>query len=142
MSRLHESVDEISHITHLLCVKIAFLGCPTSRWLAASLLTRLAGGDSGVAVWRLPTYDRVPRGSPADAPPARPSARCSRWHCSGGRCCNAPHGPRPDAVHLPATAGFPAECTRFSAICASVQSCRSTVDNKARFGHASCPRCE
>src|SRR5258708_9513608 len=61
-------------MTHLLWVKIAFLDCPTSRWLAASLFTRPAGGDSGVAAWRLPTCGRVPRGSPADAPPARPSA--------------------------------------------------------------------
>jgi len=29
------------------------------------LLTRIAGGDSGVAVWRLPACGRVPRGSPA-----------------------------------------------------------------------------
>src|SRR5262249_48166243 len=49
---------------------IHFTGCPTSRWLAASLFTRLAGGDSGVAVWRLPVCGPVPRGSPADAPPA------------------------------------------------------------------------
>ena len=28
-------------------------GCPTSPWLAASLFTRHAGGDSGAAVWRL-----------------------------------------------------------------------------------------
>src|SRR5580692_6950427 len=32
------------------------------------LFTRLAGGDSGVAVWRLPACGRVPRGFPADAP--------------------------------------------------------------------------
>ena len=51
-----------------------FSGCPTSRRLVASLFTRLAGGDSGAAVWRLPACGRVPRGSPADAPPARPSA--------------------------------------------------------------------
>ena len=57
----------IPDITHLLWVKIAFLGCPTSRWLAASLFMRPAGGDSGVAAWRLPTCGRVPRGSPADA---------------------------------------------------------------------------
>src|ERR1700735_2179312 len=38
------------------------------------LFTRLAGGDSGVAVWRLPACGRVPRGFPADAPPAHPSA--------------------------------------------------------------------
>jgi len=47
---------------------------PTSRRLATSLFTRLAGGDSDVAVWRLPACGRVPRGSPADAPPACPSA--------------------------------------------------------------------
>ena len=35
------------------------------------LFTRLAGGGSGVAVWRLPACDRVLRGPPADAPPAR-----------------------------------------------------------------------
>src|SRR6516164_8672290 len=45
---------------------------PTSRRLATSLFTRLAGGDSDVAVWRLPACGRVPRGSPADAPPACP----------------------------------------------------------------------
>ena len=32
------------HITDLLWIKIAFLDCPTSRWLAPSLFTRLAGG--------------------------------------------------------------------------------------------------
>jgi hypothetical protein len=35
--------------------------------LVASLFTRLAGGDSGVAVWRLPASEPARRKSPADA---------------------------------------------------------------------------
>src|SRR5581483_6060558 len=57
------------------------------------------------------------------SPPGYPSA----WD---GRCCSAPRSLRPDAAHRPAPAAFPAECTRFSAICASAQSCRSTADSR------------
>ena len=73
-----------------------------------------------------------PRESPAGAPPACPSAWCSRWHCSGGRCCNGPRSLRPDAVHRPVTAVFPAECTRLLAICATVRFFRS-IGGREKF---------
>ncbi len=38
--------------------RIHFTGYRTSRRLASSLLTRLAGGDSAVAVWPLPACGR------------------------------------------------------------------------------------
>jgi len=65
---------KIPDITHLWVNKNSFPWLPDIGWLAALLFKRLAGGDSGVAVWRLPACGRVPHGSPADAPPARPSA--------------------------------------------------------------------
>src|SRR5205823_4074890 len=46
---------------------------------ARLLFTWLAGGNSGVAVWRLPVCGRVPRGSPAD-----PRQQVLRRDVSGG----------------------------------------------------------
>jgi hypothetical protein len=59
-TRRMNDARELSQLTLLRC--------------GASLLTRLAGGDSGVAVWPLPACGRVPHGSPAEAAHARPSA--------------------------------------------------------------------
>src|SRR5208282_1812562 len=49
-------------------------------------------------------------------------------HRHGQRKGNAPRSLRPDAVHLPVTAAFPAEGTRFSTICASAQSGNNMLD--------------
>ena len=50
---------------------------------------RSAGGDSSAVPSPPPTSDPVRLESPAHGRRACPLARCSRWHCSNARCCNA-----------------------------------------------------
>ena len=115
---------------------------PTSRPLATSLFTHLAGGDSGVAVWRLPACGRAQCESPPVGLQAYRSVSRSRSHCATGRCYSDPHTVESGVLHLRAKAASPVECIRFSATCASVPAFRSTAGNAAKCGRASCPRCE
>src|SRR5438067_4059818 len=92
----------------------------TSRQLAASFFTQLAGGDSYVAVWRLPVCGRAQHGSLPVGLQACPSVSRRRSHCATGGCCSDPHTVESGVLHLPVTAASPVECIRFSATCASV----------------------
>src|SRR5215469_8271803 len=65
---------------------------------------RLAGGDSGVAVWRLPACGRAQCESRPVAPRACLSVSRSRWHCATGRCYSDPHTVESGVLHLPVTA--------------------------------------
>ena len=115
----------------------------TSRQLAASFFTQLAGGDSYVAVWRLPVCGRCAQhGALPRGPRACRSLSRSQSRCAIARCYSDPHTVGSGVSRLPVTAAFPVECIRFSAICASAPAFRSIGDNRARFGCASCPRCE
>src|SRR5580658_2849879 len=113
-----------------------------SRRLAASFFTQLAGGDTDVRVWRLPACGRAQCESRPVGLQAYRLASHIRWRCAAGRSYSGPHTVGSGVLHLRAKAAFPVEYIRFSVICASVQSCRSTVDSKERFGRASCPKCE
>ena len=61
---------------------IHFTGYPTSRRLATSLFTQLAGGDSDVAVWRLPACGRAQCESRPVGLQAYRLASHSRWRCA------------------------------------------------------------
>src|SRR5215831_2834920 len=114
----------------------------TFRQLAASFFTQLAGGDPYVAVWRLPVCGRAQHGSLPVGPRACRSVSRSQSRCAIARCYSDPHTVGSGVSRLPVTAAFLVECIRFSAICASAPAFRSIGDNRARFGCASCPRCE
>src|SRR5690348_14966353 len=58
----------------------------TSRQLAASFFTQLAGGDSYVAVWRLPACGRAQHGSLPVGPRACRSVSRSQSRCAIARC--------------------------------------------------------
>src|SRR5579864_6101657 len=107
------------------------------RQLAASFFTQLAGGDSYVAVWRLPVCGRAQHGSLPVGPRACRSVSRSQSRCAIARCYSDPHTVGSGVSRLPVTAAFPVECIRFSAICASAPAFRSIGDNRARFGCAS-----
>ncbi len=124
----------------------------SSRWKAPrementprrrdALFMRPAGDESAVAAEPLPTSGRVRRESPAGVRRADPSARCSRWRCSSGCCCNARHSPARGAVH-PAKAVFQVGCSRSLATCASARFSRSIGDSRVTFAQASCRRFE
>ena len=93
----------------------ALRGYPTSRRLAHSLFTQLAGGDADVAVWRLPACGRAQCESRPVGLQACPSVSRSRSHCATGRCYSDPHTVESGVLHLPVTAASPVECIRFSA---------------------------
>jgi len=111
----------------------------TSRQLAASFFTQLAGGDSYVAVWRLPVCGRAQHGSLPVGPRACRSVSRSQSRCAIARCYSDPHTVGSGVSRLPVTAAFPVECIRFSAICASAPAFRSIGDNRARFEHSQLP---
>src|SRR5581483_11400038 len=86
-----------------------------SRQLAASFFTQLAGGDSDVAVWRLPVCGRAQHGSLPVGPRACRSMSRSQSRCAIARCYSDPHTVGSGVSRLPVTAAFPVECIRFSA---------------------------
>ena len=87
---------------------------------SASFFTQLAGGDSYVAVWRLPVCGRAQHGSLPVGPRACRSVSRSQSRCAIARCYSDPHTVGSGVSRLPVTAAFPVECIRFPAICASV----------------------
>ena len=99
----------------------ALHGYPTSRWLALSLFTQLAGGDADVAVWRLPACGRAQCESRPVGLQACPSVSRSRSHCATGRCYSDPHTVESGVLHLPVTAASLVECIRFSALVPAFQ---------------------
>jgi hypothetical protein len=66
-----------------------------SRQLAASFFTQLAGGDSDVAVWRLPVCGRAHHGFLPVGPRACRSVSRSQSRCAIARCysCASPKHP-------------------------------------------------
>src|SRR5579862_9299108 len=104
----------------------------TSRQLAASFFTQLAGGDSYVAVWRLPVCGRAQHDLCLSA-----REHVVRCHVANravqSHVVIAIHILLDQAFRLPVTAAFPVECIRFSAICASAPAFRSIGDNRARY---------
>jgi len=105
----------------------------TSRQLAASFFTQLAGGDSYVAVWRLPVCGRDQHGSLPVGPRACRSVSRSQSRCAIVRCYSDPHTVGSGVSRLPVTAAFPVECIRFSAICASAPKVRMCVMPEMRM---------